>query len=216
MASFRFSDIAKLTDREIQRYLREVDSKDLAAAMKRAGRTVQDSIFRNVSGRVKALLTDEIAAADGSRTAAMREKSVAIVQGLIEKGRIVWPADKPPPKRKLSKRYLREKEKTLAGNLADKTDLDTWIVGVANIARAEGILELAKIDADGMDRVTEKALRLVIDGVEPNRARGVLEDLAESCLREQEVRYRKVIEGLMAVQAGDNPKMIGEQVGAIF
>ena len=46
---FTFDDIARLTDREIQLILREVDTKDLAVALKGAQPEMQDRIFSNVS-----------------------------------------------------------------------------------------------------------------------------------------------------------------------
>ena len=57
---FVFDDIAKLTDREIQMILREVDSKDLAVALKGGSEELQARIFGNVSERVGTMLKEEM------------------------------------------------------------------------------------------------------------------------------------------------------------
>lgn len=48
---FVFEDITSLDDMSIQRFLREVDSKDLIFALKGANREVTDVIFKNMSTR---------------------------------------------------------------------------------------------------------------------------------------------------------------------
>ena len=51
---FLFEDITVLDDRSIQQVLREVDTKELAMALKGTGAEVQDAIFRNMSERAAA------------------------------------------------------------------------------------------------------------------------------------------------------------------
>ena len=46
---FVFEDITKLTDQAIQRVLREVDNRDLAIALKTAGKEVTKAVFDNTS-----------------------------------------------------------------------------------------------------------------------------------------------------------------------
>ncbi len=48
---FVFEDIVTLDDMSIQRFLREVDSKDLVYALKGANKEVSDVIFKNMSTR---------------------------------------------------------------------------------------------------------------------------------------------------------------------
>ena len=57
---FTFDDIVRLTDREIQLVLREVDTKDLAVALKGAGPEIQDRVFSNVSERVGQMIKEEM------------------------------------------------------------------------------------------------------------------------------------------------------------
>ena len=55
-----FEDLVNLTDREIQRILREVDSKDLAVALIGGSDDLKDRIFSNVSERVGAMILEEM------------------------------------------------------------------------------------------------------------------------------------------------------------
>ena len=77
---FTFDDIVRLTDREIQLLLREVDTKDLAVAMKGAQPEMQDRIFSNVSERVKAMIQEEIEFSGPIRLSDVEEVQLRIVQ----------------------------------------------------------------------------------------------------------------------------------------
>ena len=48
---FVFEDIVLLDDRAIQKVLREVDSNDLAKALKSVDSDAQDKVYRNMSKR---------------------------------------------------------------------------------------------------------------------------------------------------------------------
>ena len=57
---FMFEDIVLLDDRSIQKVLREVDSGELAKALKGADSEVCDKIYRNMSKRAATMLEEEI------------------------------------------------------------------------------------------------------------------------------------------------------------
>ena len=57
---FVFEDIINLDDRAIQLIIREVESKDLALALKTASEEVSDRIYRNMSKRAATLLKEDI------------------------------------------------------------------------------------------------------------------------------------------------------------
>ena len=57
---FVFEDILHLGDREIQRVLKDVDSRDLAVALKLASEDVKSKIFGNLSQRAAEMLKDEL------------------------------------------------------------------------------------------------------------------------------------------------------------
>jgi flagellar motor switch protein FliG len=57
---FVFEDILHLGDREVQRVLKDVDSRDLAVALKLASDEVKQKIFSNLSQRAAEMLKDEL------------------------------------------------------------------------------------------------------------------------------------------------------------
>lgn len=57
---FVFEDILQLGDREIQRLLKDVDSRDLAVALKLSSDDLKEKIFRNLSQRAAEMLRDEL------------------------------------------------------------------------------------------------------------------------------------------------------------
>ena len=77
---FTFEDIAKMTDREIQLTLREVDTKDLAVALKGASEGLRERIFRNMSERVGTMLKEEMESAGPIRPSDVKDVQLRIVQ----------------------------------------------------------------------------------------------------------------------------------------
>lgn len=77
---FTFDDIANLTDREIQLILREVDSKDLAVALRGAGVEMQNRIFANVSDRVGQMMKEEMDFSGPVRLSDVEEVQIRVVQ----------------------------------------------------------------------------------------------------------------------------------------
>lgn len=77
---FVFDDIANLTDREIQMILREVDTKDLAVALKGGSETMQERILGNMSDRVGTMLREEMQFSGPVRMSDVEEVQLRIVQ----------------------------------------------------------------------------------------------------------------------------------------
>jgi flagellar motor switch protein FliG len=89
---FVFEDIVTLDDRSIQLVLRQVDSKQLAVALKGVKQEVRDKIFRNVSQRAAQNLAEEIEMMGAVRLKTVEEAQGAIVRvirSLEEAGQIV-------------------------------------------------------------------------------------------------------------------------------
>ncbi|MEA2149736.1 MAG: flagellar motor switch protein FliG [Solirubrobacteraceae bacterium] len=92
MLLFTFEDIVKLDDRSIQLILKEVESKDLAVALRGVGRDVQERIFSNMSERGGEMLAEEMEYMPAQRRAVVEEaqgRIVAVVRRLEEAGGIV-------------------------------------------------------------------------------------------------------------------------------
>jgi len=77
---FTFADIAKLTDRELQVLLREVDQKDLVIALKAAEESLKDKILGNMSERVRTFITEEMEFLGPMRLSEVEQVQLRIVQ----------------------------------------------------------------------------------------------------------------------------------------
>lgn len=89
---FVFEDIVLLDDRAIQKVLREVDTAELAKALRGVDSEVQDKIFRNMSKRASALLKEEMEYMGPVRLKDVEEtqqKIVAIIRKLEDQGEVV-------------------------------------------------------------------------------------------------------------------------------
>jgi flagellar motor switch protein FliG len=89
---FTFEDIVKLDDRSIQLVLREVDSKDLAIALRGVSDDVRDRIFANMSERGAEMLREEMEFQPPQRRRAVEQAQsgvVAVVRKLEESGAII-------------------------------------------------------------------------------------------------------------------------------
>jgi flagellar motor switch protein FliG len=89
---FVFDDIVRLNDRGVQELLKNVDTRQLAVALKGADADVQETVFRNLSERARENLRDEIEILQGLRPSDIRDARkavVAIVRQLEEAGTII-------------------------------------------------------------------------------------------------------------------------------
>jgi len=77
---FVFGDIAKLTDRELQILLREVDQKDLVIALKAAEEELKDKVLGNMSERVRTFIVEEMEFLGPMRLSEVEEVQLRIVQ----------------------------------------------------------------------------------------------------------------------------------------
>jgi flagellar motor switch protein FliG len=77
---FTFDDISNLSDREIQLLLREVDSNDLAVALRGSSVEMQNKVFANVSDRVGEMMREEMDFSGPIRMSDVEEVQLRIVQ----------------------------------------------------------------------------------------------------------------------------------------
>lgn len=89
---FIFEDITTLDSMSIQRFLREVDTKDMAIALKGANKDVSAIIFENMSQRMGETIKSEIEYLHNVRVRDVedaQQKVVAIIRRLEEEGEII-------------------------------------------------------------------------------------------------------------------------------
>lgn len=89
---FVFEDIVTLDDLSIQRFLRDVDAKDLVFALKKANQEVVDIIFKNMSNRQAETIRSDLEYAHNVRLRDVEEaqqRIVGIIRRLEEEGELV-------------------------------------------------------------------------------------------------------------------------------
>jgi flagellar motor switch protein FliG len=86
---FTFEDLHRLTDRELQLVLREIDQKDLVLALRGVPEWLSEKVTGNMSSRAAELLRDDIEAQPPQRKHVVEEaqgRIVAVVRRLEEAG----------------------------------------------------------------------------------------------------------------------------------
>jgi flagellar motor switch protein FliG len=89
---FIFEDILLLDDRSMQRMLKEVETKELAIALKAASEEIKTKIFSNVSDRVAEMIREEIEFMGPMRLSDVetaQQKIVETVRRLQDEGQII-------------------------------------------------------------------------------------------------------------------------------
>jgi flagellar motor switch protein FliG len=89
---FVFEDLVLLDDRSIQRLLKEVETKEIAVALKAASEDVKSKLFGNVSERVKVMVKEEMEFMGPMRLSdveSAQQRIVEVIRRLEEEGQIV-------------------------------------------------------------------------------------------------------------------------------
>jgi flagellar motor switch protein FliG len=88
---FTFDDLTRLSDRDMQALMKDVDTNQLPLALKGAADELKDKFLRNMSSRAAQMLSDDLAAMGPVKLALVEEAQAAIAKmalELSEKGRI--------------------------------------------------------------------------------------------------------------------------------
>ena len=95
-------------------------------------------------------------------------------------------------------------------------EMDQLFTGFAQVAIKDGILALEELIPCIENAFFQRSIQLLTNGVDPELMREILEMWARSLLRKQEIEYRKVIEGAIALQKGTRPDLVQVKMQAIF
>lgn len=91
---FAFDDFNKLSDRDIQALLKEVDTKNLVVALKGTSVDVRDKLLGNVSERVRLMILDDLEVMGPVRLSAVEQAQADLIKialSLAEEGKITIP-----------------------------------------------------------------------------------------------------------------------------
>ena len=94
--------------------------------------------------------------------------------------------------------------------------IDQMFRTLAEVARREGILALETYAEKMDDPFMRFAFRLAVDGTEPDLIMDILETWLQSLENEYKRKHQKVIEGIMSIQSGDNPRIVEHKLSVIY
>src|SRR5262249_48165445 len=89
---YQFGDLLSIEDRSMQKLLGEIDSKNLAVALKGAPENIVEKVLGNLSKRARETLTEEMQFLGATSTAAIRQAQktvVEVIQRLDQAGELV-------------------------------------------------------------------------------------------------------------------------------
>ena len=92
MRMFIFEDIVTLDSMSIQRFLREIDSKDLVLSIKGSNKEVSDVLFSNMSSKMAETIKSELEYTRNVRLRDVEEaqqRIVSVIRRLEEEGELV-------------------------------------------------------------------------------------------------------------------------------
>ena len=95
-------------------------------------------------------------------------------------------------------------------------EIDEMFHGIAEICRRQGGKTLKKISEGTHEGPLRDALRLMGDGTVPEITNDVLRNGLDSILRKMEIKHLKVIEGILALEVGTNPRLLREKLASIY
>jgi flagellar motor component MotA/O6-methylguanine-DNA--protein-cysteine methyltransferase len=224
VAAVDFGLLAGLDDRGAQALMREIEQKDLCIALKGADAEVQEKFLGNMSARVSGFIRSEMELLQAGAEEIREKRQRILVQAanLAVKGTLSWPdgsrAAQPPQEEQVFQpsESLVELVRSSLDALTVNDMAELW-QGIADQARREGILSLEVVVKHAENPFLREALTLAVDGTEPDLLREHLERRSQyGTLRQLDIRGRMIVEGLLSIMAGDNPKITRHKLDTLF
>ncbi len=211
--------LAGCSNRDLVVLLRESDQLDIVVCLSQASAQLRSRFLNCVSDRVRGYFEEETGFL-GPRTDEelddSRRRLILNAAGLAANGQLAWPENSNPPApdhRPSVKNFFDG----LATRPLEAMTLDEIILlwrQISDLARREGIVALDEVEATPFVR---ESLFLMVDGTEP----ALIEDLLKTRLEMAilgglDTRIRMVIEALMSIHSGDNPRIVHHKLLTFF
>jgi len=219
----KFEDIVKLEDRELQELLLEVDTKDLACALSTAPKYVRGKVFKVISKKAAYMLHEDITLVGVTGKEKIKKSQNAVVNIIkkIKEGKEEEFAAKDLSQEELDSlskindeieeeilREMNEIKKSLESSLDKPIDIINAMIYLSKKERANSILalreDLGKINNDFL----KSGLELIISGIDPEIVSKILKEKLNSFIEEEKMKKKMVIEGILAIQKGNNPEAV--------
>ena len=217
-----FNSLVLLSDQDVRFFLRNTDQKDLVIALKAADEELKDKILGNMSERVRTFITEEmefLGPMPRDEIKAVQQRILNHVRAMGEAGHIAWPLGSEegpnaplqppemPPELDLVRRPLEE---------LSADEVRVICQGLCTMARTSGILSLEVAADEAVSPFIAEGARLAADGTEPDLIADPLHTRRQALVHHLETRMKMIIEGVMAIRAGDNPRIIVHKLNAVY
>lgn len=218
----RFDDLMRLTDREAQILLREVDQRELVHALIDVPRSLIERFLGNMSESVKGYIVAEMGYVRDlpvQEIESARRVVLDQVLDLIEQGWITWPPQQAPTSSSTAPVAVDDQRlQKVAQPLMELSpaDLAQLLGALAELARDSGILALESSVRGGKGTLLSEGIQLVVDGTEPALVANMLGTRAATILRNHTIRGQMTIEGWMSIYSGDNPQIVAQKLTSFF
>ena len=217
-----FGALAALSDHDMQVLLRETGHSDLVVSLKAADEAVKDRILGNMSERVRTFVSEEMEFLGPMPLIEVEEAQRRVAQQarqLGAAGRIAW-----PPVSAAAPRQPEGTPETPDAVEALRQPLEALTIeevcqacrGLRRMAEAAGILSLESVLEGVTSPFVREAIRLVVDGTEPDLVRNMLRTRAQTLVHALETRLALIREGMVSIRAGDNPRITVHKLRVIY
>ena len=97
-------------------------------------------------------------------------------------------------------------------------ELRGMVVGLAEVARAEGIVALESFveSSVSLEGILRDGLCLIIDATAPEVVADLLDTQRQALIASVDTRCKMIIAGVRGIQQGENPRIIGHKLGAFY
>ena len=195
-----------------QRVFRQLDEQVLAMALAALPQPVRDYMYKNVSRNAAEILKEDVARMETSTSEEQKRAAAETVYAIYEK--IAEETKETESAPKSASKAVPFPEEVVV-RVGTKQEIVESIVTTAEVARAQGLLALENVRG-GDNPFFQLGLQLVVDGTDPDIVHAILERTKTTMLQELEEKLSMMIEGLEAVQAGDNPRLIEARLKAFL
>ncbi|MBT4499335.1 MAG: hypothetical protein HOC74_16525 [Gemmatimonadetes bacterium] len=221
ISTLDFDLLARLSDREIQLFLRHLDLKDMTLGIKGIeGGAGTKKLLNNLSSRMRIEKEQEVAELTGVGRDECEERREAILKHLMSlahEGKITWPDGDGVVETRENPPYAPRLVE-LAGLPLEEMSVDELAEMFAEMAtrmQDEGTLSLGGLEDQIASPFVKEGLQLVVDGIDG--AQDFLKTRAQfSLVGPVAVRRIMIVEGLMGVLWGDSPRMMHHKLSPFY
>ena len=115
------------------------------------------------------------------------------------------------------KRSLGRKLETTPTIQMNLDELRETIVGLAEVARMEGIGSFEGLcDWTKIEGLLGAGTRLIVDGTHPPQVEDILDTTMKSMMQYYEAHCKMIIAGVLAIQGGWNPRLIDHKLSCFY